>query len=137
MEAMARVLLVEDDVYLRDVYVEALTSEGLFVETAEDGEVAFQKLEEQLWDLILLDLTLPKLSGVEVLRKVKASEAASRNKNFIIITNNTVTDAAEIADILSFSNEYLLKSDMNPQQFVDRVNGALNKSQATTQSPLT
>ena len=130
MGLMSRILLVEDDVYLRDVYVEALTDEGFSVETAEDGEIAFQKLEAEVWDLVLLDLTLPKLSGIEVLRKIRTSEAASRNKNFIIVTNNTITDAQDIADILSFSSEYLLKSDLTPQQFVEKVKGALVKSQS-------
>ena len=132
--AGSRILLVEDDAYLRDIYVEALTTEGLSVEIAEDGEKAFEKLEQEVWDLVLLDLKLPKLSGVEVLRKVKVSEIASRNKNFIIITNNTITDSDEIADILSFSNEYLLKSNLTPQQFVERVKGALNKNQPSPQN---
>ncbi len=120
-----KILLVEDDVFLRDLYEENLTNEGYAVTTAQDGEEGLAKIEEGGWDLVLLDLMLPKMDGFEILRKAKESGAITKSKKIVILTNNTLSDPAQAAEVLELSSEYLIKSDMNPQQFVDKVKGFL------------
>jgi DNA-binding response OmpR family regulator len=123
----AKILLVEDDLFLRDLYVENLKGEGFAVTTAEDGELALAHLEKSTWDLVLLDLKLPKLSGIEIMRIAKATGSAERNKNIIILTNNMISDPQEVEEVLSFSHEYLIKSELTPEQFIEKVKSALGK----------
>lgn len=120
-----KILLVEDDEFLRDVYLETLTTEGYSVTTAADGEEGLAKLTQGTWDILLLDLVIPKLDGMQVLKKAKETGAISNSKKIVILTNNTINDPEKIQEILELSNEYLIKSDMNPQQFLDKVKGLL------------
>lgn len=117
----AKILLVEDDLFLRDIYLEALTTEGFSVSAAEDGEQGFGKIQQEAWDLVLLDLMLPKLDGFGVLKKARETGAISNVKKVVILTNNTLNDPDKMQEILDLSSEYLIKSDMNPQQFVEKV----------------
>jgi CheY-like chemotaxis protein len=77
MGASGKVLLVEDSKFLRLVNERVLTKAGYSVTTAADGEEALRFAQERLPDLILLDLLLPKISGPEVLRKLKESPATA------------------------------------------------------------
>ncbi len=73
----SKVLLVEDSKFLRLANERVLTKAGYEVSTAADGEEALRVAHEKLPDVILLDMLLPKLSGPEVLRKLKESPATS------------------------------------------------------------
>lgn len=120
-EKNKNILLVEDDLFLRDIYMETLTTEGYTVTSAGDGEEALTKLTGGQWYLVLLDLVLPKFDGIQVLKKAKEAGSISNGRKIVILTNNTINDPTKIQEILELSNEYLLKSDMNPQQFLDKV----------------
>jgi len=68
------VLIVDDDARVRDVIRDIVIEQGYQVVTAENGERAIEEIERQHFDLVLLDLVLPSLSGIEVLRKLKAKD---------------------------------------------------------------
>jgi len=68
------VLIVDDDARVRDVIRDIVIEQGYQVVTAENGERAVEEIERQHFDLVLLDLVLPNLSGIEVLRKLKAKD---------------------------------------------------------------
>ncbi|MGA2458292.1 MAG: response regulator [Terriglobales bacterium] len=71
----SKVLLVEDSKFLRMANERALSKAGFEVSTAADGEEALQVAKDKLPDIILLDLMLPKISGTEVLKALKANPA--------------------------------------------------------------
>jgi DNA-binding response OmpR family regulator len=71
----SKVLLVEDSKFLRMANERALSRAGYQVSTAADGEEALRVAQDELPDIILLDMMLPKLSGLEVLRALKANPA--------------------------------------------------------------
>jgi CheY-like chemotaxis protein len=75
---MTKVLLVEDSKFLRVATERALTRAGYEVSTAVDGEAALQVARAKMPDLILLDLLLPKMPGLEVLRALKSDPATAR-----------------------------------------------------------
>src|SRR3990167_10997145 len=78
-----RILLVEDDLLLQKLYSDLLTSEHYYVETATDGMIAYQKMKEGGWDLVLLDIILPKLGGIEIVKKLKDEKNKKiKKKNF-------------------------------------------------------
>ncbi len=81
----AKILVVDDELYIRNILDFALESEGFEVITAADGEQALQKALSQVPDLIVLDVMMPKLDGFEVCRAVKAKEE-TRHIPVILLT---------------------------------------------------
>ncbi len=81
-----KVLLVEDSKFLRMANEHALSRAGYLVSTAVDGEEALQVANDKLPDIILLDMMLPKISGPEVLKALKANPA-TRNIPVIVLTS--------------------------------------------------
>lgn len=68
---MKRILVVDDDQSLRMIICKALHSEGYAVDQAQDGEAALEKLKESSFDLLITDLSMPKLSGIELIVRVR------------------------------------------------------------------
>ena len=58
-----KILVAEDDQFLRELYSDVLKGEGYNIEVAMDGEEAFQKMSKGGWDLVLLDIIMPNMSG--------------------------------------------------------------------------
>ena len=115
-----RILLAEDDDFLRELYTDVLKAEGYFVETAIDGEQAYQKIIQGGWDLVLLDIIMPKMSGIDVIRKVKeAPSPAVPNKCLIFLTN--LDKGEEIKEALLLGNGYLIKSQITPGDLIREV----------------
>ena len=83
---MVKVLLVDDSKFLRMANEHALSRAGYLVSTAADGEEALQVAGDKLPDIILLDMMLPKISGPEVLKALKANPA-TRNIPVIVLTS--------------------------------------------------
>lgn len=97
MELMnTRVVVAEDDRFLRQACEAGLPHLGLTVLTAGDRERAVNVARSQPLDLILLDLQMPKLSGIEVLRVVR-SEATTRSVRVVILTNSSQAQDANEA----------------------------------------
>ena len=90
-EGSARILIVDDHEDNVELLRARLESWGYHTESATDGEEALHKVEAQPPDLILLDVMMPKIDGIEVARRVKANE----NLPFIPIIMQTALDATE------------------------------------------
>ncbi|MEX2361712.1 MAG: response regulator, partial [Patescibacteria group bacterium] len=79
------ILLVDDDLTLREMYFERLKAEGFTVEMAKDGEEALAKAADIKPSIILLDIMMPKINGLDVLRKLKEGEV-TKNIPVIVLT---------------------------------------------------
>jgi len=88
MIAAKRILLAEDDRFLRRACATALSRRGFLVVVAEDGEQAVQLAAAERPDLILLDLLMPRMSGLQVLQHLVA-DPALRNVPVMILTNSS------------------------------------------------
>lgn len=122
-----RILIVEDDQFLREFYQELLTSEGYLVDTAADGEVGLNKIQNNDYNLALLDLMLSKKDGVQILRDLKVSSPKSSQINIVILTN--LGQDAVIKECFDLgANGYLIKSALNPDQVLAEVKSYLQKS---------
>ncbi len=118
MDNKTKILLVEDDMFLRDIYHETLTSAGYDVATAADGKEALDKIKIGGWDLILLDVLLPIMTGVQIMDQVKTF-LKKPAKHILFLTNSDETK--EIDHVLGFTDGYMLKSSFTPAQLVDKV----------------
>jgi two-component system, OmpR family, response regulator MprA len=102
--ATGRVLVVEDDAEIADVLRRTLRQEGHEVRSAADGVAALEVAEDFVPDLVILDLGLPKLDGVEVCRRLRAESDAS----ILILTARAQTDD-RVEGLDSGADDYLVK----------------------------
>lgn len=125
---MAKILIVEDDKALQEVYSDALKAvEGYEIDTADDGETALQKMLQGGWDLVLLDIILPRINGLEVMEQLKGLPPIQNpNKCVIFLTN--LDKGEEIEKGLKLANGYLIKSQITPGDLVREVNLYLSSS---------
>lgn len=116
---MQKILLVEDDKFLRDIYYQML-SPIYEVDTSEDGETAYEKITKNTFDLILLDMFLPKLDGKQVFEKLQENFQDKYNSKIVFMTND---DSEQTAGYFNnFGVKYFIKSTLNPEEFVNKVN---------------
>lgn len=122
---MKKILVVDDEKPISDIIKFNLKKEGYDVYTAYDGEEALQKVEEVNPDLILLDLMLPKIDGLEVAREVRKTH----NMPIIMVTAKD----AEIDKVLGLemgADDYVTKPFSN-RELVARVKANLRRQSAT------
>jgi len=122
-----RILIVEDDQFLREFYQELLQEEGYFIDVAPDGDIALNKAQNNNYDLILLDIMLPKKDGLQVLRDLKLKPAKTPNVTIVILTN--LGQDTVIKECFNQGAQgYLIKSALNPDQVLAEVKTYLQKS---------
>jgi CheY-like chemotaxis protein len=117
---MAKILIVEDDKSLQDVYAEVLRGDGHEIETADDGEVALSKMNQGGWDLVLLDIVLPKINGIDIMQQMVNNPPTNPNKSVVFLTN--IDQGEELKKALSLGNGYIMKSQITPGDLVGEVN---------------
>ena len=124
--AQKKILVVEDDQFLREFYQELLQAEGFFVDVAADGEIALAKIQNNEYNLVLLDIMPPKKDGVQVLRDLKARGPKSPNMTIVVLTN--LGQDLVIKECFNLGADgYLIKSALNPDQVLTEVKSYLNK----------
>ncbi|MCK4351835.1 response regulator [candidate division WOR-3 bacterium] len=117
-----KILIIEDDPYISRMYVEQLEKEGFEVDVAQDGEEGLNKAKEKP-DLILLDVTLPKLSGFEVLKRLKANE---KLKSIPVIMLTNVAEVKKVKKALELGAcDYLVKGYTLPKKVIEKVRKAV------------
>lgn len=117
------ILLVEDEQYLRELYQEILIEQGYSVDTAADGEEGFNKVKQGGWDLVIMDIILPKMNGLEIMRKIKAEPPLKPNKKIIFLTN--LDKDEEIKEALQLGDGYFIKSQITPGSLISELKGYL------------
>lgn len=120
-----KILVVEDDLFLRELYTDTLKDEGYEVENASDGEEAYEKIQKSGWDLILLDIILPKMDGLEIMKKVKENNLKPA-KSIVFLTN--LDKDEEIKEALKFGDGYIIKSQMTPGDLTNEIQLYLHRS---------
>ncbi len=120
------ILIAEDDELLARMYERGLTLAGGKVILAGDGEQALAKLAETKFDLLLLDLMMPKLNGYEVLRWVR-SNPATKDLPVIILTNLDGHPEYIERSTGASVEEYLVKSNTSVDQVMERISFYLSR----------
>src|SRR5205085_753906 len=103
-----RVLVVEDEVDLAQAVATGLRREGYAVDLAHDGDEALEKLGYTEYDLVCLDLTLPKVDGTEVCRRIRGGETASTSARILMLTaRDGIAD--RVSGLDEGADDYLVK----------------------------
>lgn len=116
---MAKVLIVEDDVDIRNAYAYALTHHGHEVSLASNSEEGLKVMQADPPDVMVLDLLMPGLSGVEFLRQEKIRERYPNTKVLVfsnIDSPRVVSEANELGIV-----EYIVKVSTTPSQMVEKI----------------
>jgi len=115
----AKVLIVEDDRFLRELMVRKLKMENFEVIEAEDGEQGLKKMKEEKPDLVLLDLILPEMDGFEVLEQKRKDDEI---KNIPVIILSNLGQKEEIDRGLQLgAKDYLVKAQFSPSEIIEKV----------------
>ena len=118
-EEKIKILLVEDDRFLSEMYVAKLSGSGFDVETAFDGEEGLAKIKEFKPKLVLLDIVLPKKDGFEVLKALKDGGFLNDTK-VIALTN--LGQKEEVEKGLSLgASDYIIKAHFTPTEVVAKA----------------
>jgi len=123
---MSKILIVEDDKFLRELMVRKLTSEHSFeVLSAMDGESGLKAMKDQKPDLVLLDLILPGISGFDVLEKIKEEQCLT-GMPVIILSNLGQQDDVEKGMKLG-AIDYMVKAHFTPNEILVKIKQVLTR----------
>ena len=118
---MTRILVAEDEPAILDAVAYTLRGEGFDVETAEDGEHALREAREHDYDLLILDLMLPKLSGTEILRRVRDESPLP-----VIVLTAKSAEADRVLGLEIGADDYVTKP-FSMAELVGRVRALLRR----------
>lgn len=121
---MAKVLIIDDDGSMQSLYQRVFTLEGFTVEVAAGGTAGMEKAQTANPDVILLDMMMPGVNGLEVLGKLKENPATS-NIPVIVMSNYSEFNITSRATQLGAA-KYLVKSDTDPTNLVEMVRSLLS-----------
>ena len=119
-----KILLVDDDAFLRDMYATKFRELQYTIDVAETAEIAFTKLNNGTYDVILMDMVMPGMTGIELLKHIKA-EKLGGNPVCIMLSNQseeTDKNASKEAGALG----YIVKAELIPSEVVEEVQRIIN-----------
>jgi len=116
-----KILVVEDEHFISELYVRALTKAGYDVTVEVDGEKGYEQAKTNQFDIVLLDLMIPTITGIEVLRRLRGP-GSQPLKSKIVITTNLEQREEIRADIESQADAYLVKAEITPRELVEFLN---------------
>jgi DNA-binding response OmpR family regulator len=122
-----RVLVIEDERFISELYTRALQNAGYEVATVADGEQALLEAVNHSYDVILLDIMLPTMNGVDLLYKMKSEHVQPAMTAKVIITTNMDQKEETRAKIESMADGYLIKAELTPKELVNYVNQVLGE----------
>ena len=122
-----KVLIVEDDAFLINIYSTKFEGEGYNVSIAENGEIGLEQVSKEMPDIILLDILMPRLNGFGFLQEIKAKKEFGQIP-IILLTNLNQNNDIEKGLSLG-ADDYLVKAHFMPSEIVEKVQALLNKKE--------
>jgi len=117
-----KVLCIEDEHFISELYARALTKAGYQVDVQLDGQKGMAAAQTDQYDIILLDLMIPNITGIEVLRTLRDPRKTPKMHAKIIITTNLEQRDDVRADIENQADGYLVKAEITPHELVEFLN---------------
>lgn len=116
-ETRRKVLCIEDEFFISELYSRALTRAGYDVEVVVDGLKGLAAAMTDAYDMILLDIMVPNMTGIEILKHLREEKPDLRAK--IVITTNLDQGKANRDEIEKHADGYIIKAEITPRQLVE------------------
>lgn len=133
-----RVLIVEDDNQIADMLTEALTNRQYAVDVAQDGEIAWQWIKTLDYDLVLLDVTLPKIDGIRFCQQLRTASGSANSNTTIPVLMLTARDtiADKIIGLDAGADAYMVKP-FDLEELMAQVRALLRRGGTSVRPKLT
>lgn len=128
MAGSKTIAFIEDDPFIIDMYKTALTKAGYVVDVATDGKVGLEKVKNGQYDLVLLDIMVPEMTGIEVLEHLRGKEGKDLPNTKIVILTNLAQDDSERRALEAQADGYLIKADITPRKLVELLKPMLENT---------
>lgn len=115
--APKRVLAIEDEHFINELYTRALTKAGYQVKTVIDGEEGLREAKTNQYDIILLDIMVPNLIGTDILKRLRTDMPDLKAK--VIITTNLELGEEDRTRVENQADGYIVKADLTPRQLAE------------------
>ena len=119
MPSKTKVAIIEDELPIVQMYRFKFENEGYEVETASDGVSGLELVNAFRPDIILMDLMMPNMSGLEMLRQLR-SNPVTKGARVVVLTNNVGAETAKQLRELDVT-DYIIKAELTPKQVAERV----------------
>lgn len=113
-----QVLIIEDEPFISELYIRALNKSGYGVKVIVDGQEALQEAKSNIYDVILLDIMLPNLTGTEILHRLRDVRETPNLRAKIIVTTNLELGDEGRAAIEAQADGYIVKAEITPKELV-------------------
>ncbi|MEN8252789.1 MAG: response regulator [Patescibacteria group bacterium] len=120
-----KILIVEDEILVARMYQKMAKSENFKIELATNGAMGIEKAKEWKPDVILMDIMMPKMNGIQALEKLKA-DSETKDIPVVILTNMSGKHDIELA-ISKGAIDFWVKKDLEPKNFKDKLLAVLKK----------
>ncbi len=117
---MASILLVEDDPFISEIYKKKFELSNFTIALATSGSEVFKKVKTEKFDLILLDLVLPEMSGIEILRELRKKGETSFGGKIVIFSNLHGDEERKQAEVAG-ADGFIAKTEFTPSEVVEQV----------------
>jgi two-component system OmpR family response regulator len=136
MHAMSHnILIVDDDPHIRDLLAFALGKAGMTVEQAHDGEAALAAIARSMPDLMVLDINMPRLNGLDLCRRLRAGSGPAASLPILFLSSRD-DEIDRIVGIEIGGDDYVVKP-FSPREVVARVGAILKRGTAPAPQPAT
>lgn len=125
-----RVLIIEDDQFLRDLSSRKLQQEGFHVDVAIDGNEGLKKIVQNKPDVILLDIILPGIDGFDILKRVRGHEQEAVRTSTVILLSNLGQEADVAKGERLGADDYLIKANFTIDEIISKIHAALEKKRS-------
>ena len=127
----AQILYIEDYPVVQTMYVDVLRSKGFDVDIASDGKTALEKVATNSYDVILLDLLLPQVTGMEFLREFQAKSYTGQ-----VVILSDFDDPGTVEDVTNLGiTNYWIKVENTPHLLAERLEKLVETINESPQSP--
>ena len=116
---LRKVLCIEDELFISELYVRALTRAGYEVDVELDGQKGLEAARTDSYDIILLDLMIPTMTGIEILRRLRDPAQTPKLHAKVIVTTNLEQREDVRADIERQADGYIVKAEITPRELVE------------------
>lgn len=121
MAGSKTILFIEDDPFIVDMYKHVLTKAGYTVDVAYDGKQGLEKGTKNKYDLMLVDIMIPEITGIELLEKLRAQKGENLQGTKVVVLTNLAQDDESRRALQAEADGYLIKADITPKKLVELI----------------